>query len=85
MYLKAIKVVKRVAMTDEEPMVIRTREGLEVHIHSDGTVTFSNLPEEGLSSDLVDIILSLNPDAAITCDAVPKTNKTGPTTGKEEG
>ena len=72
-------------MTDEEPMVIRTKEGLEVHIHSDGTVTFSHLPEEGLSSDLVDIILSLNPDAAIACDAVPKTHETGPTSEKEEG
>ena len=72
-------------MTDEEPMIIRTKEGLEVHIHSDGTVTFTNLPEEGLSSDLVDIILSLNPDAVITCDAVPTTKDTGSTTEKRGG
>ena len=56
---------------EDEPMVIRTKEGLEVTIHADGRVTFSNLPAGGPPDDLIDIILALNPDAEIACDAMP--------------
>jgi len=56
-------------MSDDEPIVIRTKEGLEVTINPDGTVTFSNLPEDGPPADLVDLIFSLNPDAVITCES----------------
>jgi hypothetical protein len=59
-------------MTDDEPMVIRTKEGLEVTINADGTVTFSNLPENGPPEDLVELIYSLNPDAVIACDSMPR-------------
>ena len=62
-------------MNDEEPMVIRTKEGLEVTINTDGSVTFSNLPEGGPPAELVELIYSLNPDAVIACDALPETDE----------
>ena len=55
-------------MTDEPnqndgPQIIRTKEGLEVRINEDGSVTFLNMPE-----DMIDLALELDPDAVIACD-----------------
>ena len=67
-------------ITDGNPDKRRARG----HYQHDGSVTFSNLPEGGPPAELVELIYSLNPDAVIACDALPKPTKARRTHDRED-
>ena len=60
------KLAEEKSIQDSEVQIIKTREGLEVRINEDGSVTFINLP-----ADMLDLAFELDPDATIACDTAP--------------
>lgn len=57
--------------SDEEPQIIRTKEGLEIRINDDGSVTFLNMPDgtdPERDRDVMELALSLDPEAILACD-----------------